>query len=148
MAYRTQYRLCQYDNERCVLSNKHFLPPWDEIYTVGGIRPDGERVNLEPSSWGPDAWAFLFSVADGYSNEPSIAQRLEMRSFLEGLAFALPCEKCRHNISKELTGLTERDLDSIRSVKAWLSALRGSIRVRNAKHGLARTEPRSCPVCS
>lgn len=129
MSYSTLYSLCQYDNERVITTDKHFLMPDSHVYGLGGDAANmrSTRQNIAPDFWGPAAWKFLDSVANGYSDNPSLTQRIEMRKFLEKLTFALPCEKCRNNFSTEIAKLQERDLDSRGSLRIWLRALRGSI---------------------
>ena len=80
----------------------------------------GQRQNLPPAQWGPHAWDFLESVAQGYSDQPTVEQRLAMRQFLQNLNFALPCEKCRKNFATEVRLLSERDLDSRDTLLQWL----------------------------
>ncbi len=148
MSYSTLYQLCQYDSSRVITTDRHFLPPNDSVYSVGGrsTRMAGPRRNMPPGKWGPHAWDFLESVARGYSDSPSLEQRLAMRQFLEKLNFALPCEKCRNNFASEVRALSERDLDSRKSLLTWLMTLRGSIRHKK-ELSEARKATKGCKTC-
>jgi len=62
------------------------------------------RVNILPGVWGPQAWGFLYSIALGYPNTPTPAEKQSMKSFMVSMKDVLPCEKCRHNFTAKLDG--------------------------------------------
>lgn len=129
--YSTTYRLCQYDNETVVTSNRHFLSPSAPIYVGMSNNIVNDRLNLKPSYWGPSAWKFLYSVAKGYGDTPSFQDKQKMRDFLSSLGYALPCQECRHNYDVEIKDINDADLESSATLTNWLREL--EIEIENNK---------------
>jgi len=59
-----------------------------------------DRQAVDPSLWGRHAWAFLDFVTAGYPDVAMISEQMAMTGFIEGLGFALPCERCRVNFKR------------------------------------------------
>ena len=90
--YSNLYKICQ--NDSCcsaLTSNRHFLEPNNPIYFCNNLYIN-ERLNLKPSYWGGPAWTFLYSVAEGYGNYPTMEEKREMYKFISSLNTALPCK--------------------------------------------------------
>lgn len=62
------------------------------------------RNNLNPSTWGPYAWSFLYAIAVAYPSTPSVAERAAMKNFVFSLPYLLPCQTCRTNMETKLNG--------------------------------------------
>mgnify|MGYP001582690285 CR=1 FL=1 len=69
-------------------------------------------MNILPAVWGPQAWGFLYSIALGYPNTPTPAEKEAMKSFMLAMKQILPCEKCRRNFTAKLDGAFGQRLDA------------------------------------
>jgi hypothetical protein len=73
-----------------------------------------ERINLTPGVWGPKTWFFLDSMAMGYPENPTDAEKLSAKNLILSLKDLLPCWGCRVNYAKYLEHYIETDpLDKI-----------------------------------
>lgn len=50
-----------------------------------------------PEIWGPPLWISLHLLASGYPDDPTPPVRRHCASFLEALAWMLPCESCGYH---------------------------------------------------
>lgn len=62
------------------------------------------RTNLLPRVWGKPAWMFLYTVAVGYPNLPTVQDRNAAKSLILSLQYLLPCDKCRVNFKAKMAG--------------------------------------------
>ncbi len=122
--YSNLYKICQ--NDSCcsaLTSNRHFLEPNNPIYFCNNLYIN-ERLNLKPSYWGGPAWTFLYSVAEGYGNYPTMEEKREMYKFISSLNTALPCKKCRDNFNNyELPEFDWKYLQNSETLKEWISEM-------------------------
>jgi len=58
---------------------------------------------MNPTFWGPHAWIFLHTVTMNYPKEPTEQDKQHYYQFFRVLEHVLPCEKCAHNYSNNLT---------------------------------------------
>jgi Erv1 / Alr family len=88
-----------------------------------------QRLNQNPSVWGPSAWSFLDAVTAGYPDVAMLSEQMAMMGFLEGLGTALPCERCRSNFKRfaaeQPPGLA---VWGKRGLAMWLSDLKQQIK--------------------
>lgn len=58
-------------------------------------------MGLEPTIWGPSAWATIHLICLG---APDVFQgeQLSYRKFFDSLPYVLPCEKCRSHLLEHL----------------------------------------------
>ena len=57
---------------------------------------------MNPSVWGPHAWAFLHAFAESFPENPTETQKQDAVQFLHQLAKVLPCESCRGHFANLL----------------------------------------------
>ena len=99
----------------------------------------GDKIDYEPSKWGPSAWSFLHTVSFSYPEEPDEATRQEYRDFFLSLRHVLPCSKCRDHYSRsimEVANLEGSQSDPFRSRDAlchWLVGLHNEVNKRTHK---------------
>lgn len=163
--YRSLYNLKNYDNERVILSARHFLSPVPILSKteMSNIRKNSgtatntvvenfsnyaERNNVDPRVWGAAGWKFLYSVASSYPENPSKYDKLKMRKFLESLAYALPCERCRHNFYNEYKSLCNYSLRGPKELGQWFEKVEEKIRKRNTYVNSKNENTNSCKACS
>lgn len=80
----------------------------------------GKWSNLNPKLWGSHAWFYLHSVTLSYPEQPTQADKQQMKEFLDSLIF--PCTKCNHHYHKHLQDhpIDNQILESRKNVIAWL----------------------------
>jgi Erv1 / Alr family len=88
-----------------------------------------DRQAVDPSLWGRPAWAFLDFVTAGYPDVAMMSERLAMTNFLESLAFALPCERCRVNFRRFAAARPPAlAVAGKRELRMWFNDLKQSIK--------------------
>lgn len=97
------------------------------------------RINFEPSIWGPYAWTFLHTIAMSYPVNPSQEERNNMRRFLESLGEVLPCESCSNNY-KNYIKKVNIDVSNRENLVKWMQALQNDVRIRNKKRPFSPNE--------
>lgn len=94
-------------------------------------------MNLKPEFWGPYAWMFLYTVALGYPNTPSLSDRASAKQLFSSFGSLLPCERCRHNFNAKMTGPLGAELDDATSCSeklvAYVYALESAVAATNGK---------------
>jgi hypothetical protein len=55
--------------------------------------------NIDPATWGGDAWRFLHTLADAYPDAPDGETRRAMYRVVESLLVLLPCAQCRRHLA-------------------------------------------------
>ena len=55
------------------------------------------RINIDPTFWGPKAWFFIDSIVLSYPNKPKPEEQQIYRNFILSLETILPCEGCRYH---------------------------------------------------
>lgn len=60
------------------------------------------RINLKPSVWGKSAWAFLYSVAISFPNDPTHEDGAAAAEMMRSLQYLLPCASCRASFATEV----------------------------------------------
>ncbi len=134
--YSNLYKICQ-NNSCCsaLTSNRHFLEPNNPIYFCNDPYIN-ERLNLKPSYWGRPAWTFLYSVAEGYGNHPTMEEKRQMYNFISSLNTALPCKKCRDNFNNyELSEFNWKYLQNSETLKEWVSEMERRVSERKEYDG-------------
>ncbi len=92
--------------------------------------PD-KRRNLKPQVWGKNAWMFLYSVALGYPNDPTNAEKRAAKQMVESLQYMLPCHACRDNFVREIDAAPIDDaLKCSDSFVEYLCKLENSVSAR------------------
>lgn len=57
---------------------------------------------MNPKIWGPHAWFFLYSVALGYSDNPTEEEKLHIKNLYQSLPYTLPCDMCKKGLKDDL----------------------------------------------
>ena len=67
---------------------------------------NGNSDNLfNPLYWGPAAWKFFETVAFGYPDNPSAAEKAAAVDFFSSLVYLLPCAKCKIHFAQNIKNL-------------------------------------------
>lgn len=82
---------------------------------------------------GTARWFTLFSVAEGYPDNPTADDKSLYRNFIYSYGKVLPCQMCRVNFSNHISDdpLTDNDLDSRESFHMWINNLRNKTKNGN-----------------
>lgn len=83
--------------------------------------------DIDPATWGGDAWRFLHTLARAYPVTPDGQTRRAMYHLLSSLETLLPCTQCRQHFRDQMrsTGLRSSESGPLLSRKAlekWLDA--------------------------
>ena len=96
------------------------------------------RTNIDPKFWGPKLWPALHAIAKGYPKYPTRSDMEGLVRLLTGLAYAIPCARCRVNWTIHLHSLRTYDLMSGATLQMWLVAAHAATTVSTSHTG----EPR------
>lgn len=90
---------------------------------------------MKPEIWGPHAWFLLHSISLEYPENPTIADKNNMRTFIYSLSNVLPCEKCRVNFQNHLKTkpLSDENLSSRTMFVKWMIDIHNDINKLNNK---------------
>ncbi len=83
---------------------------------------------MNPKFWGPHGWIFLHSVTMNYPKNPTYEDKQMYLDFFRSLTKVLPCEKCAHHYSENITeNPVEAALDSRDSLVRWLILIHNEV---------------------
>lgn len=63
------------------------------------------RKNYNPKWWGPSAWRFLHTLAEGMPEELTDEESESIKTFTESIPFLLPCAACRNHSAENIKNL-------------------------------------------
>ena len=91
---------------------------------------------MDPRKWGPAGWEFIHSVALGYPNSPSLADKDRYRTFFVSIGGVLPCPVCRGHYTEffeQTRVLFEHSLDSPTLLFEWTVDAHNNVNRHNGK---------------
>uniref|UniRef100_A0A6C0CC12 thiol oxidase n=1 Tax=viral metagenome TaxID=1070528 RepID=A0A6C0CC12_9ZZZZ len=95
-----------------------------------------------PDIWGRCAWNFIHLVTLDYPMNPTDEDKQYYRNFFTSLLHVLPCEKCRHNLYKNLKKLplSESVMSTRLNLVKWGIDLHNMVNVHTNKPILSYSE--------
>lgn len=93
----------------------NFLPSSNNIYWENDMcSVCTQKLSSSPKVFGPPAWNFLHTLSLNYPINPDNNTRLGCISFIQGLAWLLPCKYCSQHARDFVSGVDLQGVSSSR----------------------------------
>ena len=116
-------------------------------------------TDYDPRIWGMHGWKFLYSIADGYPDNPTEKDKNHYSTLFKMLEYTLPCKECRENFSLHIKETPIKNyLKSSYSLSEWVTIIHNKVnlmlgrkliihektRQQRVKHNLVLTSGKRC----
>jgi hypothetical protein len=91
--------------------------------------------NINPNIWGGNLWRFMHYLTIAYPENPSNADKENVKKFFASIGNILPCEKCRAHFALNIKNypLTDSILENRYNLINWLKDIHNEVNIRNNK---------------
>lgn len=99
-----------------------------------------ERIDLNPTKWGPKAWYFLDSIGLSFPDNPSPEELNSAIQFIKSLKHLIPCNKCRCHYNEFIVKFPPEQIKDGIMFRKYLLALHNNIRRINGQKTIGESE--------
>ena len=99
-----------------------------------GVSSSAPKSFSDPEVWGPGFWLTLHTGAHSFPEKPSVIAKENMKGFINGLPYILPCKKCSEHAKSFISESSLDDVVSSRdSLFTFFVELHNQVNLRNGK---------------
>ena len=96
---------------------------------------------MNTTFWGPSGWTFLHTLTFIYPENPSYSDKVKMQSFMNSIAYILPCKYCRISFTKYSKSLSIVNyLDNREKIVEWLYKIHNKVNKKLRTQGFCKYE--------